>query len=71
MRDRLILKRVAHYVIDKVSRAHVVGTEEAFQSGAACELGRFEGGPAAEAVAKDRGIFLGKPLQHLWKVVFE
>jgi len=56
---------------NKVRRAHVVGTEEAFQSGAACELGRFEGGPAAEEVAKDRGIFLGKPLQNLWKVVFK
>jgi hypothetical protein len=56
---------------NQVSRAHVVGTEEAFQSGAACELGRFEGGPAAEEVAKDRGIFLGKPLQNLWKGVFE
>jgi len=31
----------------------------------------FEGRPAAEDVAKDRGIFLGKPLQDLWKVVFE
>src|SRR5919201_3228671 len=55
----------------KVGRAHVVGTEEAFQSGAACELHGFEGGPAAEEVAKDRGIFFGKPLQDLWKVVFE
>jgi hypothetical protein len=55
----------------KVSRAYVVGTEEAFQSGAACEVDRFEGGPAAEDVAKDRGLFLGKPLQNLWKVVFE
>src|SRR4029450_3807319 len=56
---------------NQVSRTHVGGTEEAFQRGAAGDLGRFEGGPAAEAVAKDRGIFLGKPLQNLWKVVFE
>ena len=56
---------------DQVGRAHVVGPEEAFQSGAACELRGFEGGPAAEEVAKDRRIFLGKPLQDLWKVVFE
>ena len=56
---------------DKVGRAHVVGTEEAFQSSTACELRGFEGGPAAEEVAKDRGIFLGKPVQDLRKVVFE
>ena len=45
--------------------------EEGFQGGAAGELGGFEGWPAAEEVAKDRRIFLGKPLQDLWKVVFE
>src|SRR5215470_12949382 len=56
---------------NQLSRAHVVGTEEACQSGTACELRGFEGGPAAEEVAKDGGIFLGKPLQDLWKVVFE
>ena len=56
---------------DKLGRAHVVGTKEAFQSGTACELRGFEGGPAAEEVAKDRGIFLGKPVQDLWEVVFE
>jgi hypothetical protein len=56
---------------DDVGRAHVVGTEEAFHSGAACELHGFEGGPAAEEVAKEHGIFLWKPLQDLWEVVFE
>jgi hypothetical protein len=56
---------------NQVGRTHVVGTEEAFQGSATRELGSFEGGPAAEEVAKDRGIFLGKPLQNLWKVVFE
>ena len=56
---------------DDVGRAHVVGTEEAFQSGAACELHGFEGGPAAEEVAKEHGIFLLKPLQDLREVVFE
>ena len=56
---------------DQVGRAHVVGTEEAFQSGAACAWRGFEGGPAAEDVAKDRGIFLGKPWQDLWQGVCE
>ena len=56
---------------NQVGRAHVVGTEEAFQSGTACELCGFEGRPAAEEVAKDRRIFLREPLQNLWKVVFE
>src|SRR5438132_316253 len=55
---------------DKVRRAHVVGTEDAFHRGAACELRGFEGRPAAEAVAQDRGSCLGKPLQDLWQVVF-
>jgi hypothetical protein len=56
---------------DKVGRAHVVGTAEAFHSGAACAWRRFAGGPAAEDVAKDRGLFLGKPWQDLWQVVVE
>src|SRR5712691_3970950 len=57
--------------VDDVNRAHVVDPEEPFQGGAARELRGFEGRPAAEEVAKDRRIFLGKPLQDLWKVVFE
>jgi hypothetical protein len=48
-----------------------VDPEEPFQGGAARELRGFEGRPAAEEVAKDRRIFLRKPLQDLWKVVFE
>jgi hypothetical protein len=56
---------------DKVGRAHVVGPEEACQSGAACALRGLQGRPAAEEVAKDRGIFLGKPLQDLRKGVCE
>ena len=48
--------------VDDINRAHVVGLEEAFQGGAAGELGGFEGGPAAENVAKDCRIFLRKPL---------
>ena len=58
-------------VVDDVGSAHVGAPEEAFQGGAAGELRGFEGGPAAEDVAKERRIFLGKPLQDLWKVVFE
>ena len=57
--------------IDDVNRAHVVSPEEPFQGGAARKLRGFEGGPAAEEVTKDRRIFFGKPLQDLWKVVFE
>ena len=56
---------------DDVGRAHVVGTEEALQGGAARELRGFEGRPAAEEVAKDRRIFLLKPLQDVREVVFE
>ena len=57
--------------VDDVNSAHVVGSEEPFQGGAARTLRGFEGGPAAEDVAQDRRIFLGKPLQDLWKRVFE
>jgi hypothetical protein len=56
---------------DKVGRAHVVFTEEGLKSGAACKLHRFEGGPAAQEVAKERRIFLLKPLQDMREVVFE
>src|SRR5215467_5634502 len=57
--------------IDDVNTAHVVSPEEPFQSGAARKLRGFESGPAAEEVTKDRGIFVRKPVQDLWKVVFE
>jgi len=56
---------------DDGGSAHVVGPEKPFEGGAARELRGFEGRPAAEEVAKDRRIFLGEPLQDLWKVVFE
>ena len=56
---------------DDVNRAHVVSPEEPFQGGAARKVRGFEGGPAAEEVAKNRRVFVGKPLQDLWKVVFE
>jgi hypothetical protein len=49
----------------------VRGPEEAFQSGAACELHGFEGRPAAEEVAKEPGSFLLQPLQDVREGVFE
>ncbi len=52
-------------VVDDVGRAHVVGPEEALKGGATRELRGFEGRPAAEEVAKDRRIFLLKPLQDM------
>lgn len=57
--------------IDDVNRAHMVSPEEPFQSRAARKVRGFESWPAAEDVTKDHGIFVGKPLQDLWKVVFE
>jgi len=54
-----------------VNRAHVVDPEEPFQGGAARALRGLKGRPAAEDVAQDRRIFLGKPLQDLWKGVLE
>ena len=57
--------------VDDVNSAHVVDPEAPFQGGAARAWRGFEGRPAAEEVAKDRRIFLGKPLQDLWKGVFE
>ena len=56
---------------DDVNRAHVVSPAEPFQGGAARTLRGFASGPAAEEVTKERGIFVGKPLQALGKVVFE
>jgi hypothetical protein len=56
---------------DDVGRAHVVGTEKALQGGATCEWCGFQGRPAAEAVAKDRRIFVLQPLQDVGEVVFE
>ena len=70
--DNAVIRWSAHGALDgldagrdDVGRAHVVGPEEALQSGATCELRGFEGRPAAQEVAKDRRIFLLKPLQHL------
>ena len=56
---------------DEVGRAHVVFTEADLKGGAACELRRFARGPAAQEVAKERRIFVVKPLQDLGEVVFE
>jgi len=57
--------------VDDVGSAHVVGPEEPLQGRAARALRGFEGRPAAEAVAKERRIFLRKPWQNLGKVGFE
>ena len=46
-------------------------TEAGLKGGAACALRRFEGGPAAQEVAKERRIFLVKPLQAMRERVFE
>ena len=56
---------------DHVFRAHVVVAEEGLKGGAARELGRFEGGPAAQKVTENVGIFVLKPLQHLREIVFQ
>ena len=57
--------------VDDICRAHMVVAEEGFQGGAACELRRFEGGPATQKVTEDAGIFLLKPLQHLREIVLQ
>ena len=54
-----------------VGRAHVVGPEEALQGGAAGELRGVERRPAAQDVAKERRIFLVKPVQDMREGVFE
>jgi hypothetical protein len=54
---------------DDVGRAYVVGPEKALKSGAPSELRRFERRPMAQEVAKDRRIFLLKPLQDVRKIV--
>jgi hypothetical protein len=56
---------------DDVGRADVVGPEKALKSGAPRELRRFERRPVAQDVAKDRRIFLLKPLQDVGKGVFQ
>ena len=57
--------------VNDIGSTDVVGLEEGDEGGTARELRRFEGRPAAEEVAKDRGIFLLKPLQNLREIVFE
>jgi len=56
--------------IDDVNRAHVGSPDEPFQGGAARQWRRFERGPAAADVTKERRIFVGKPLQDLRQGVF-
>jgi hypothetical protein len=56
---------------DDLGVAHVMRTEEGFEGGPAGALPRFEGRPAPEEVAEDRGVFLLKPVQHLRAIVLE
>ena len=56
---------------DHVFRAHVVIAEEGLKGGAARELGCFEGGPAAQKVTENVGVFILKPLEHLREIVFQ
>src|SRR5262245_21764964 len=56
---------------DDVGRAHMVGPEEALKGGAPRKLCRLERRPVTEEVAKDRRIFVLKPLQDVGKVVCE
>jgi hypothetical protein len=56
---------------DDLGGAHVVGTEAVRQGGATRELCGFEGGPAAEDVAKDRRRFPLTPLQDMREGVFQ
>ena len=57
--------------VNDIGSADVMGTEEGLQGGATRELCGFEGGPAAQEVAKECRIFLSKPLQDMREVVFE
>jgi hypothetical protein len=54
-----------------VSRAEGVGPEKTLQGGAPRELDGLQRRPAAEKVAKDRGLFVLKPLQNVGAGVFE
>jgi hypothetical protein len=56
---------------DAIGRADVVRPEAALQRGAPRELRRCERQPVTEEVAKDRSIFVLKPLQDVGKGVFE
>jgi hypothetical protein len=51
---------------DDLWRAPMMVPEKAFEGGATGELHRLQGWPATQDVAKDRGIFVRKPLQHVW-----
>jgi hypothetical protein len=56
---------------DDIRVAYVVVAEEAFQSRASRQLYGLEGRPLGEEVAKEGGIFVVEPLQHMRKVVFQ
>ena len=56
---------------DDLGSTHVVRPEEALQRGAPREVRRCERRPVIEEVAKERGIFVLKPLQDVGQGVFE
>src|SRR5207249_11389180 len=56
---------------DDLWRAHMMAPEKAFEGGAPGELHRLQGGPTTQEVAKDRGVFVLQPLQHVWDIVLE
>jgi len=58
-------------VCDDLWRAYMMGPEKAFEGGATGELHRLQGGPTTQEVAKDWGVFVLKPLQHVWEIVLE
>jgi hypothetical protein len=57
--------------VKDLGSADMMGTEEGLQGGATCELRGFEGGPAAQEVAKEPRIFVWKPLEDVGEGVFE
>ena len=53
---------------DDLWRAHMMVPEKAFEGGATGELHRLQGEPARQEVAKDWGVFVLEPLQHVWEI---
>src|SRR5262249_38122865 len=49
----------------------MVIAKEGLQDGPPGQLCRFEGGPAAQKVTENTGVFILKPVQHLWEIVLQ
>jgi hypothetical protein len=58
-------------LVDDGGIAHVMVSQEAFQGGAARQLGGLEGGPWGEEVTEERGVYVVKPVQDVREVVFQ